>query len=53
MTFFKKTLLILSLGIVSLAAAQKVDTKAKNILDETSANYKSKSTMYFKFSYGM
>lgn len=29
MTFFKKTLLILSLGIVSLAAAQKVDTKAK------------------------
>ena len=53
MTFFKKTLLILSLGIVSLAAAQKVDTKAKNILDETSANYKSKNTMYFKFSYGM
>ena len=53
MTFFKKTLLILSLGIVSLAAAQKVDTKAKNILDETSANYKSKSTMYFKFVYGM
>ena len=53
MTFFKKILLILSLGIVSLAAAQKVDTKAKNILDETSANYKSKSTMYFKFVYGM
>ena len=33
MTFFKKTLLILSLGIVSLVAAQKVDTKAKNIRD--------------------
>ena len=53
MTFFKKTLLILSLGMLSMAAAQKVDSKAKNILDETSANYKSKSTMYFKFSYGM
>ena len=53
MTFFKKTLLILSLGMLSMAAAQKVDSKAKNILDETSANYKSKSTMYFKFVYGM
>jgi len=53
MTFFKKTLLILSLGMLSMAGAQKVDTKAKNILDETSANYKSKSTMYFKFVYGM
>lgn len=52
MNLLKKILLILPLGIISWVSGQKVDTKAKNILDESSKYYKSKNTMYFKFVYG-
>lgn len=33
-------------------SAQKIDAKAKSILDGVSQNYKSKSNVYFKFVYG-
>lgn len=49
----KKILLSLfAVGTLSFASAQKVDAKAKSILDAVSANYKNKSNMYFKFLYG-
>jgi outer membrane lipoprotein-sorting protein len=39
-------------GTVGLASAQKIDAKAKKILDEITANYNSKKNTYFKFSFG-
>ncbi len=48
----KITLGIFALGTVATLSAQKVDAKAKNILDAVSSNYKSKNNVYFKFVYG-
>ena len=52
MNFINKIILITAVGIINLTHAQKIDNKAKGILDAVSANYKSKNTLYFKFSYG-
>lgn len=47
----------ISLGLLVVAttasfSAQKIDAKAKNILDAVTTNYKSKNNVYFKFIYG-
>lgn len=42
----------LVVGTVGLASAQKIDAKAKKILDDVTANYNSKKNSYFKFSFG-
>lgn len=52
-TIYKK----ISVGIFTVItaasfSAQKVDAKAKNILDAVATNYKSKNNVYFKFVYG-
>ena len=52
-TIFKK----ISVGIftvitVASFSAQKVDAKAKTLLDAVATNYKSKNNVYFKFVYG-
>ena len=52
MNFINKIILIIAVGIINLIHAQKIENKAKGILDAVSANYKSKNTLYFKFSYG-
>ena len=52
MNFINKIILIIAVGIINLAHTQKIDNKAKGILDAVSANYKSKNTLFFKFSYG-
>ncbi|MCS3529116.1 outer membrane lipoprotein carrier protein LolA [Chryseobacterium sp. JUb7] len=39
-------------GAAGFANAQKIDAKAKKILDDITANYKSKKNSYFKFSFG-
>ncbi|MBK1896453.1 LolA family protein [Chryseobacterium paridis] len=39
-------------GAVGLSSAQKIDAKAKKILDDITANYNSKKNTYFKFSFG-
>ena len=52
MNFINKIILITAVGIINLTHAQKIDNKAKGILDAVSANYKSKNTLFFKFSYG-
>jgi hypothetical protein len=52
MNFINKIILIIAVGIINLIHAQNIDNKAKGILDAVSANYKSKNTLYFKFSYG-
>ncbi|GEN74470.1 LolA family protein [Chryseobacterium hagamense] len=39
-------------GAVGFTNAQKIDAKAKKILDDITANYKSKKNTYFKFSFG-
>lgn len=53
MKLFNKILLgALVLGSFTFSYAQKIDAKAKTILDAVSANYKAKKNMYFKFSYG-
>ena len=52
MNFINKIILIIAVGIINLVHAQKIDNKAKGILDAVSANYKSKNMLYFKFSYG-
>ncbi|MBB4805439.1 outer membrane lipoprotein-sorting protein [Chryseobacterium defluvii] len=39
-------------GAVGLANAQKIDAKAKKILDDITSNYNSKKNSYFKFSFG-
>ncbi|WP_295231419.1 outer membrane lipoprotein carrier protein LolA [uncultured Chryseobacterium sp.] len=41
-----------ALGALTLVNAQKIDAKAKKILDEVTANYKAKKNTYFKFSFG-
>ena len=47
-------ILVSSLVVVTVgfANAQKIDAKAKKILDDITANYKSKKNTYFKFSFG-
>lgn len=47
----------ISFGLLVVAttasfSAQKIDAKAKTILDAVATNYKSKSNVYFKFVYG-
>lgn len=47
----------ISVGILVVAttasfSAQKIDAKAKSILDAVATNYKSKNNVYFKFVYG-
>jgi len=42
----------LVVGTVGLTSAQKIDAKAKKILDDVTANYNSKKNSYFKFSFG-
>lgn len=47
----------ISIGILIVAttasfSAQKIDAKAKTILDAVATNYKSKDNIYFKFVYG-
>ncbi|GAA5088232.1 LolA-like putative outer membrane lipoprotein chaperone [Chryseobacterium ginsengisoli] len=42
----------LIVGAVGFTNAQKIDAKAKKILDDITANYKSKKNSYFKFSFG-
>lgn len=42
----------LVIGAVGLTNAQKIDAKAKKILDDITANYNSKKNSYFKFSFG-
>lgn len=39
-------------GAVGFSNAQKIDAKAKKILDDITANYNSKKNSYFKFSFG-
>jgi len=39
-------------GSISFVQAQKIDAKAKKILDDVTANYKSKKNSYFKFAFG-
>ncbi|KIA87996.1 LolA family protein [Kaistella jeonii] len=53
----KNILKKISVGILVVAtsasfAAQKIDAKAKTILDAISTQYKSKNNVYFKFVYG-
>ena len=53
----KNTWSKISLGILIVAtsasfSAQKIDAKAKTILDAISKQYKSKNNVYFKFVYG-
>jgi len=43
------TLVVGSIGFVQ---AQKIDAKAKKILDDITANYNSKKNSYFKFAFG-
>lgn len=53
MKFLKKILLgTLVVGTFTFSFAQKIDAKAKTILDAVSANYKAKKNTYFKFTYG-
>ncbi|WP_018674490.1 LolA family protein [Riemerella columbina] len=49
-----KTMLVSAVSLASAASlsAQKMDVKAKSLLDAVSANYKSKNNTYFKFLYG-
>lgn len=42
----------LVVGAVGFTNAQKIDAKAKKILDDVTANYNSKKNSYFKFSFG-
>lgn len=48
----KFTLGIFFLGASLTLSAQKIDAKAKNLLDAVANNYKSKNNVYFKFVYG-
>ena len=53
MKFLNKIFLgTLFVGTFAFSYAQKIDTKAKTILEAVSANYKAKKNTYFKFSYG-
>lgn len=46
------TLAIFTIGTAATFSAQKIDAKAKNILDAVAKTYKSKNNIYFKFVYG-
>ncbi|HPZ25497.1 MAG TPA: outer membrane lipoprotein carrier protein LolA, partial [Kaistella sp.] len=48
----KFTLGIFALGTAASFSAQKIDAKAKSILDAVSSNYKAKNNVYFKFVHG-
>ncbi len=51
--FLSKIILAaLFIGMTGFANAQKIDAKAKSILDAVSKNYKAKDNVYFKFVYG-
>jgi len=53
MKYFNKIILASALvGSFTFSFAQKVDAKAKTILETVSKNYKAKKNTYFKFSYG-
>lgn len=53
MNVLKKFILALSIGIFSFSYAQKIDAKAKALLDAVATNYKTKNIIYFKFNYAM
>lgn len=40
------------IGSIGFVQAQKIDAKAKKILDDITANYNSKKNSYFKFAFG-
>lgn len=48
----KITVGVFVLGTAATFSAQKIDAKAKSILDAVSSNYKAKNNVYFKFVYG-
>ena len=48
----KITVGIFVLGTAATFSAQKIDAKAKTILDAVANNYKTKKNVYFKFAYG-
>ena len=50
--FKKITLATFTVITAAIFSAQKIDAKAKTILDAVSNNYKSKNNIYFKFVYG-
>lgn len=51
--FIKKLLFIAFIGLFSFSFSQKIDPKAKNMLDAISNNYKAKNNVYFKFVYAI
>lgn len=51
MNIIKKLIFVFALGTFAWVSAQKIESKAKNILDAVSSQYKSKNTIYFKFIY--
>ena len=51
-TWSKISLVILIVAASASFSAQKIDAKAKTILDAISKQYKSKNNVYFKFVYG-
>jgi outer membrane lipoprotein-sorting protein len=48
----KVTISLLTLAFFANVSAQKIDAKAKTILEAVSKNYKAKDNVYFKFVYG-
>src|SRR5690606_21712849 len=48
----KITLAIFTVATTATFSAQKIDAKAKNLLDAVAKTYKSKNNVYFKFVYG-
>ena len=50
--FYKISLTLISLFTLTFYSAQKIDSKAKILLDAVSTNYKAKNNVYFKFVYG-
>ncbi|ACU07874.1 hypothetical protein FIC_01426 [Flavobacteriaceae bacterium 3519-10] len=48
----KITLAIFTVATTTTFSAQKIDAKAKNLLDAVAKTYKSKNNVYFKFVYG-
>lgn len=48
----KMTIAAFSFAISGTMTAQKIDAKAKTILEAVSDNYKAKNNVYFKFVYG-
>lgn len=50
--FKNMTLAVFTLATAATFSAQKIDAKAKNLLDAVAKTYKSKNNVYFKFVYG-